>query len=180
MTNTNNIALCGPADTETICEIINESAMAYKGVIPADCWHEPYMPLPELRSEITKGVRFYGFKIDGQLVGVMGIQDVKDVTLIRHAYIRTKQRSQGIGRQLLEFVTSLTSKPILIGAWAAASWAVRFYQNNGFTLVDEVEKEVLLRTYWTISTRQLETSVVVVDQRWMNGAAREQMLASAK
>lgn len=153
-------------DIETACAIINESAMAYKGVIPADCWHEPYMPLEHLRSEIAKDVRFFGCRLDGQLVGVMGIQDVMDVTLIRHAYIRTQYRSQGIGRALLEHIVGLTARPILIGAWKDAVWAIRFYQKNGFDLLRPDEKNRLLDTYWTITARQREESVVLANSRW--------------
>ena len=123
------------------------------------------MPLPELESEIARGVRFYGYHLDGRLIGVMGIQDVKDVTLIRHAYVRAEHQSQGIGRALLEFTTKLTTRPLLIGAWKAATWAIRFYEKNGFTLVSEVEKNRLLRIYWTIPDRQIEESVVLTNQR---------------
>src|SRR3954471_19189185 len=136
----NAILLCLPADVPAIFDIINESAQAYKGVIPADRWHEPYMPMADLRREIDRGVRFYGYRIDGQLIGVMGIQDAKDVTLIRHAYVRTAFRSQGIGAKLLTFLNQLTDRPILIGTWKAASWAIRFYERHGFTLAGEPEK----------------------------------------
>jgi GNAT superfamily N-acetyltransferase len=153
-------------DVETIFEIVNDSARAYKGVIPEAAWHEPYMPTEHLRSEIAKGVRFYCCDVDGRTMGVMGIQDVKDVTLVRHAYVRSESRSQGIGRTLLESVTRLTARPVLIGAWRAASWAIRFYQNNGFTLLDEHGKTQALATYWTISPFQAEESVVLADRRW--------------
>jgi len=152
---------CESTELHTVWEIINESAQAYKGVIPDDRWHVPYMPLNELESEIKKGVRFYGYYIDEDLVGVMGIQDVKDVTLIRHAYIRTKQRGRGIGRALLRQVCGLSDKAILIGAWKAATWAIEFYEKNGFTVVDDAEKNRLLRTYWTVPDRQIEESVVL-------------------
>jgi len=155
-----------PADLPFVLEIINESALAYKGVIPPDRWHEPYMPLAELESEIDKGVRFYVCKVDDRMLGVMGIQDVKDVTLIRHAYVRREFRGQGIGRALLEYVNQLTNRSVLIGAWKAATWAVRFYERNGFTLVDEQEKNRLLRIYWTIPDRQVEESVVLVSTQW--------------
>ena len=149
-----------------IFEIINESALAYKGVIPTDRWHEPYMPMAELNSEIAKGVRFYCCRLDQRIVGVMGIQDVKDVTLIRHAYVRTKERRHGIGRVLLEHLNQLTARPVLIGTWKAATWAVRFYEKHGFTLVSDEEKNRLLRIYWTIPDRQVEESVVLVSPRW--------------
>ena len=159
------IAACTPADVPAINEIINDAAIAYKGVIPADRWHEPYMPMAELQAEIAKGVRFYGCTIDGRLVGVMGIQDVKDVTLIRHAYVRTAERRHGIGRALLTHLNGLTQRPILIGTWKAAAWAIRFYEKNGFRVVSEAEKNRLLRTYWTIPDRQVEESVVLADHR---------------
>ena len=159
------------ADLETIFDIINDSARAYKGVIPEAAWHEPYMPIDHLQSEIAKGVRFYCCDLDGRTMGVMGIQDVLDVTLVRHAYVRTESRSQGIGRALLDAVTRLTPRPVLIGAWRAASWAIQFYQKNGFTLLDEAEKNRVLRTYWTISDFQVEQSVVLADRRWLARAA---------
>ena len=160
------IASSQESDLPVVFEIINESALAYKGVIPADRWHEPYMPMAELKSEIAKGVCFYCCRLDGRIAGVMGIQDVKDVTLIRHAYVRTKERRHGIGRTLLEHLNQLTSRPLLIGTWKAASWAVRFYEKNGFTLVSDEEKNRLLRLYWTIPDRQVEESVVLVSPRW--------------
>jgi GNAT superfamily N-acetyltransferase len=150
-----NIANCTALELDTICAIINESARAYKGVIPADRWHEPYMPTSELESEIGKGVRFCGYRADGELVGVMGIQDVADVTLIRHAYVRTAWRGRGVGRELLAHLRGLAERPILIGTWKAASWAIQFYRKNGFVLVSEAEKNRLLQTYWTIPKRQI-------------------------
>ena len=162
---------CAPGDLPVIFEIINESALAYKGVIPADRWHEPYMPMEELKSEIAKGVRFYGCRLDGQMAGVMGIQDVKDVTLIRHAYVRTELRRHGIGRELLASMSQLTQRPVLIGAWKAATWAIRFYEKNGFALVSEEEKNRLLGIYWTIPARQVEESVVLADARWRGSAS---------
>ena len=159
------IGPCEPADVPAIYDIINDAARAYKGVIPADRWHEPYMPMEELESEIGKGVRFFGCRVDGRLVGVMGIQDVKDVTLIRHAYVRTRERRRGVGRALLEKLTSQTRRPILIGTWKAATWAIGFYEKNGFRVVSEDEKNRLLRKYWTIPDRQVEESVVLADHR---------------
>jgi GNAT superfamily N-acetyltransferase/ketosteroid isomerase-like protein len=153
-------------DLDTVFEIINDSARAYQGVIPAAAWREPYMPMDHLQSEIAKGVRFYCCDLEGRTMGVMGIQDVQDVTLIRHAYVRSQSRSQGIGRALLEFATRLTSRPVLIGAWRAASWAIQFYQKNGFTLLDEARKNRLLGTYWTISSFQTQESIVLADRRW--------------
>ncbi len=161
------IRAAGESDLATIFEIINDSARAYKGVIPDEAWHEPYMPMDHLQAEIGKGVRFYCCDLDGVTMGVMGIQDVKDVTLVRHAYVRTESRAQGIGRALLEAVSRLTSRPILIGAWKAAGWAIGFYQKNGFTLLPEDEKNRLLKIYWTISNFQVEQSVVLAERRWL-------------
>ena len=157
----NRIGPCTAADVPAIHEIINDAAQAYKGVIPADRWHEPYMPMADLESEIARGVRFYGYRVDGRLEGVMGIQEVKDVTLIRHAYVRTKARRHGIGQALLEHLNSLSQRPVLIGTWKAATWAIRFYEKNGFYVVGEEEKNTLLRKYWTIPDRQVEESVVL-------------------
>jgi N-acetylglutamate synthase-like GNAT family acetyltransferase len=165
------IAACEESDLPVVGEIINESAMAYKGVIPADRWHEPYMPFHELESEVARGVRFYAYRQDGIIVGVMGVQNVKDVMLIRHAYVRTRCRGQGIGRALLEFTNQLTTRPVLIGAWKAATWAVEFYEKNGFSLVTEEEKNRLLRTYWSIPDRQVDESVVLANQRWREQSA---------
>jgi len=160
------ISLCDAGDLPAIYEIINESATAYRGVIPADRWHEPYMPMAELQAEIGKGVRFYGYRADDRLTGVMGIQDVKDVTLIRHAYVRTASRGEGVGRALLIYLNQLTDRPVLIGTWKAATWAIRFYEKNGFVLLSDDEKNRLLGIYWTIPTRQVEESVVLADRRW--------------
>ncbi|HZZ19507.1 MAG TPA: GNAT family N-acetyltransferase [Opitutaceae bacterium] len=164
------IASCEPSDLPVVFEIINDSAQAYKGVIPADRWHEPYMPMAELMSEIGKGVRFYGYYGDGRLDGVMGIQDVKDVTLIRHAYVRSGCRGQGIGGKLLAHLGQLTDRPVLIGTWKAATWAIRFYEANGFALVGREEKDLLLRTYWSVPDRQIEESIVLADKRWRDRA----------
>jgi GNAT superfamily N-acetyltransferase len=161
-----SIAPCSDADLPQIFEIINESARAYKGVIPEDRWHEPYMPMAELEGEIAKGIRFFGARMDGKLMGVMGTQDVKDVTLIRHAYVRTASRRHGIGQALLEHLNKLTARPVLIGTWSAASWAIRFYEKNGFRVVSEAEKNVLLPKYWGVPQRQIETSVVLAGPAW--------------
>ena len=159
---------CTNADFDTIFAIINDGAEAYRGVIPADRWHEPYMPEEELRHEIQSGVQFWGWEEDGQFVGVMGIQDVQDVTLIRHAYVRTAQRSKGIGGKLLSELRTLTSRPVLMGTWAAATWAIKFYEKHGFRLVTPEEKNRLLKKYWSIPERQVETSVVLGDGRWFS------------
>ena len=160
------IRQCAGEDVDAMFEIINDAAMAYKGVIPADCWHEPYMSLEELKWEIGDGVCFWGFDDENGLIGVMGIQDKGEVTLIRHAYVRTGKRNQGIGRQLLRYLETTTEKPILIGTWADAVWAIAFYQNSGYRLLPIDEKNALLRRYWTISPRQIETSVVLAGAKW--------------
>lgn len=160
------ISPCRADDFAGIHEIINEAAEAYRGVIPADRWHEPYMSTAELESEIAKGVRFYGYYDGARLIGVMGIQDVKDVTLIRHAYVRAEAQGRGVGGALLEFLRTLTERPVLIGTWKAASWAIGFYQKNGFVLVGDEEKNRLLGVYWTVPPRQIEESVVLADRRW--------------
>ncbi len=123
------------------------------------------MPMAELESEIAKGVRFYCYWGSDRIVGAMGIQDVKDVTLIRHAYVRTASRRLGIGQALPEHLNRLTKRPVLIGTWKAATWAIRFYEKNGFRVVSEEEKNRLLRTYWTIPDRQVEESVVLAKRR---------------
>ena len=157
---------CGAADLPAILSIVNDAAQAYKGVIPADCWHEPYMPLDQLQQEIRDGIVFWGYESDGSLVGVMGIQDRGDVTLIRHAYVHTAQRRKGIGEKLLRHLEGMTEKPILIGTWTAARWAIRFYEKNGYRVLSRPETDRLLRKYWTIPERQIETSVVLANARW--------------
>ena len=158
------IRQCDDRDFEAIYEIINEAAQAYKGIIPADRWKEPYMPEEELIHEIEAGVQFWGFEEDGELLGVMGIQDVLDVTLIRHAYVLTAQQNKGIGGKLLSHLRTLSSRRILVGTWADATWAIRFYENHGFRLVTPEEKDRLLKKYWSIPDRQIETSVVLVEE----------------
>lgn len=159
---------CTDADVESIFQIINDAAKAYKGIIPGDCWHEPYMPREQLQWEISDGVCFWGFEDEKILIGIMGIQDKGEVTLIRHAYVRTDKRNQGIGAKLLRYLETTTDKPILIGTWADAVWAVAFYQKNGYRLLPTEEKNRLLRKFWTISERQVETSVVLADAKWLN------------
>ncbi len=151
---------------ETIYEIINDASIAYKGIIPEDRWKEPYMPKAELKIQITEGVEFWNFKENNEILGVMGIQHKQDVTLIRHAYVRTKARQKGIGGKLLNHLTSLTNNPILIGTWADASWAISFYKKHGFRLLAEREKNSLLKKYWSIPTRQIETSIVLASDNW--------------
>lgn len=154
---------CVSSDLDDIYTIINDAASAYKGVIPADRWHDPYMPMAELKKQIAEGVEFWGYHEGDTLIGVMGIQDRGDVTLIRHAYVRTSHRNKGIGKKLLTYLTTLTKKPVLIGTWADATWAIEFYKKNGFRLVDGEEKNKLLRKYWSIPERQVETSVVLAN-----------------
>jgi len=160
------IRVCKESDFNTIFEIINDAAQAYKGIIPQDRWHEPYMSLAELRAQINAGIIFWGLEHDGHLLGVMGIQDKGEVALIRHAYVVSRAQRRGIGKRLLQHLQSMTEKPILIGTWATASWAVSFYQKNGYTLVSEEEKNRLLRKYWSIPERQVETSVVLANPTW--------------
>jgi N-acetylglutamate synthase-like GNAT family acetyltransferase len=161
---------CEESDFEAMLALVNDAAQAYRGVIPADRWKEPYMPREELRHEIGAGVEFWGYEEGDELLGVMGIQQVQDVTLIRHAYVRTDCQRRGIGSQLLRHLLAMTERPTLIGTWAAATWAVRFYQQHGFRLVTPQEKERLLRKYWRIPERQVETSVVLADERWFASA----------
>jgi len=158
-------------DFEEIFSIINDAAIAYKGVIPPDRWHEPYMTKEELRAQIEDGVRFSCYVDNNEIIGVMGVQDKADVELIRHAYVRTKQRKKGIGSLLLQELINDAKKPILIGTWKAADWAVRFYEKHGFRLVEEEEKNRLLKKYWAIPDRQAETSVVLVDGKYKGSKA---------
>ncbi len=167
------IRQCAPADFEEIYEIVNDAAQAYKGIIPPDRWREPYMPREELRHEIREGVVFWGYEAQGQLWGVMGLQPVQDVTLIRHAYIRTAFRNRGIGGKLLSFLKTQTGRSLLVGTWADAVWAVRFYEKHGFRLVSPEEKNRLLKKYWSIPERQIQTSAVLADEKWFVVPTRE-------
>jgi GNAT superfamily N-acetyltransferase len=152
---------CTNADIPTIDTIINEAAVAYRGVIPDDRWHEPYMPRSQLLDEIAAGVEFRGWD-DGGLIGIMGLQRVRDATLIRHAYVQPAHQGHGIGGALLTAFAAQSTGPLLVGTWAAASWAIRFYERHGFQQVTPAEKDRLLDTYWRIPSRQRETSVVLV------------------
>ena len=147
--------------------VINDGAQAYQGVIPKDRWHDPYMTADYFKEEISRGVEFWILEQEDGPAGVMGLQDVGDVQLIRHAYVRTSLRNRGLGGNLLGFLLSKTEKPVLVGTWAAAVWAIRFYEKHGFTLLSLEEKDQLLRKYWTIPARQVETSVVLADPRWI-------------
>lgn len=155
---------CREDESETMLSIINCAAEAYRGVIPADCWHEPYMPAAELQSEIAAGITFEGYEVDGLLAGVMGIQPARNVALIRHAYVLPTYQGRGVGSALIAHLRAQTSRPILVGTWTAATWAVRFYERHGFHLVPEATKALLLSNYWTVSQRQIETSVVLAAQ----------------
>ena len=159
------IPRCTDPDLPAMLAIINDAAQAYRGVIPADRWHEPYMPAEELAAEIAAGVVFWGCENDGRLVGVMGLQPVQDVALIRHAYVATAARRGGIGGELLRHLIAQSDRPVLVGTWAAATWAIRFYERHGFTLVAPDEKARLLATYWSIPERQIDTSVVLALRR---------------
>lgn len=152
---------CSQADFEEILVTINDGAEAYRGVIPIDRWHEPYMTREELSNEILNGVLFWGYEQDGALLGVMGAQNVLDVTLIRHAYVRTSSRRCGVGGRLLAHLKAITQRPILIGTWADADWAISFYEKHGFRTVPGENKDQLLRKYWKVPARQIETSIVL-------------------
>ena len=160
------IRKCTDEDLPALYAIINDAAQAYKGVIPEDRWHEPYMPMQELNQEIRDGIQFWGYEAEGELIGVMGIQDKGDVDLIRHAYVKTSRRGRGIGSRLLRHLEQMTGKPILIGTWADATWAIRFYEKHGYRLLSRKDTEHLLRQYWSIPDRQIATSVVLANAAW--------------
>ncbi|MBA7641094.1 hypothetical protein ES703_48766 [subsurface metagenome] len=153
------IRQCQPQDIDRIYLIINEAAKAYEGAIPADCYPQPYMPMSELEQEL-KRVTFFGWEINGELVGVMGLESIKDTTLIRHAYVLPRWQRQGISTKLLGYVKELITTPrLLVGTWADARWAIEFYERRGFSLLPD--KDELLKIYWAIPQRQIETSVVL-------------------
>jgi GNAT superfamily N-acetyltransferase len=156
-----SIRPCRDDDRAAILAIVNAAAEAYRGVIPADRWHEPYMPWDELANEIAAGVAFWGYEEDGRLAGVMGFQSVRDVDLIRHAYVLPSSQRRGIGGALLWHLRQLSTRRILVGTWEAADWAIRFYSRHGFELVAPARKTVLLKTYWNVPDRQIEVSVVL-------------------
>ena len=155
-------------DFDTIYEIINDASIAYKGIIPEDRWKEPYMSKNELEIQINEGVEFWNYEENNEILGVMGIQFKNDVTLIRHAYVRTKARQKGIGGKLLNHLIDMAKTPVLIGTWKDASWAIKFYQKHGFKLLLGEEKNKLLKTYWNIPQRQVETSIVLASENWKN------------
>jgi N-acetylglutamate synthase-like GNAT family acetyltransferase len=160
------IRRCDEQDFESILTIINDGAQVYRGVIPADRWTEPYMSHEKLQHEINQGVVFWGYQDNGTLAGVMGLQQVQDVTLIRHAYVRSDSQKRGMGSRLLSHLRELTNDPVLIGTWADAGWAIRFYETHGFRMVSSEDKNRLLKKYWNIPERQVETSVVLADANW--------------
>jgi GNAT superfamily N-acetyltransferase len=160
------IRRCDEQDFASIWAIINDGAQAYRGTIPTDRWTEPYMSTEKLQLEIDEGVVFWGYEDQGTLTGVMGLQHVRDVTLIRHAYVRTGSQKHGVGSRLLSHLRELTRDPVLIGTWADAVWAIRFYERHGFRMVSAEDKDRLLKRYWKIPERQIETSVVLADPMW--------------
>jgi N-acetylglutamate synthase-like GNAT family acetyltransferase len=164
------IRRCEERDFELIWAIINDGAQAYKGIIPADRWAEPYMSREKLRHEIDESAVFWGYEESGTLTGVMGLQQVREVTLIRHAYVRSSSQKRGIGANLLAHLREMARGPVLIGTWADAVWAIQFYEKNGFQRVGREEKGRLLKKYWTVSERQMETSVVLADAKWRSAA----------
>jgi len=149
-------------DFEEVHAIINEAAQAYRGAIPADRWHEPYMPPEDLRREIASGVRFSVLEEGGRIIGAMGVQRVRDATLIRHAYVRKLAQGKGVGGALIGHLLENSPRPVMVGTWAAAQWAIRFYERHGFRLVPQEERDRLLTTYWAIPDWQREASVVLV------------------
>lgn len=160
------VRLCDEGDVPAILAVINDAAEAYRGVIPEDVWSEPYMPEHELREEIAAGVSFAAYVDDEGIAGVMGLQHVDDVSLIRHAYVRTARQRRGVGAVLLEHLRARTTLPLLVGTWRDATWAVSFYERHGFRVVPAADTPALLRRYWTVPERQIETSVVLGDARW--------------
>ena len=146
---------------EAIFAIVNAAAEAYRGVIPPDRWHEPYMPMREVEAEIEAGVEFWGYEEDGELLGIMGIQRLGEVDLIRHAYVLPASQGKGVGGALLQHLMQTAERPVLVGTWAAAEWAIGFYRRHGFEQVSPAEKDELLRRHWNIPERQIETSVVL-------------------
>lgn len=158
-----SIRRCTEGEREAIFEIVNAAAEAYRGVIPADRWHEPYMPMEELDGEIAAGVEFWGYEEDGELLGIMGIQPLGEVDLIRHAYVLPESQGRGVGGALIAHLLRSATRRMLVGTWAAAEWAIRFYRGHGFEQVSPERKDELLRAYWDIPERQVETSVVLAN-----------------
>lgn len=167
MTIPSQIRRARPDESGAVAALIEDAAAAYRGVIPPDCWHEPYMPLDDLVREIDDDVRFWLLEQAGRVVAAMGLQLVGDVALIRHAYVLPAQQRRGHGTALLTYLRERTERPMLVGTWRAAVWALRFYQRHGFSLLAEADAERLLRRYWTVPSRQREASVVLADARWL-------------
>jgi N-acetylglutamate synthase-like GNAT family acetyltransferase len=166
MVSERHIRAVGEEDLDEVLVIINEAAVAFRGAIPPDLWHDPYMSSENLRAALGEGVSFVGYERGGRLVGVMGIQDSGDATLIRHAYVRTDAQRSGVGGMLLKHLLGAAERPVLVGTWATATWAIAFYEKHGFRLVEPRQKDRLLQTYWDIPARQIETSIVLADERW--------------
>ncbi len=160
------IRRCHDSDFDRIYGLINDSARAYEGIIPDDCYKDPYMSRSELEFEIDQGVQFWCLEESEELLGVMGLQQMEDVTLIRHSYVLSSRRLEGVGGRLLSFLLKRSKGPILVGTWEDVGWAISFYEKFGFKLVSKIEKERLLRRYWSISDRQIEKSVVLADNEW--------------
>ena len=158
-----DIRPCRDDERAVVLGIINAAAEAYRGVIPSDCCHEPYMPPPVFDHEIAEGVAFWGYELDGELIGVMGVQPVRDVDLLRHAYVLTARQRHGVGAALITHLRRLSARRMLVGTWSAATWAIRFYQRHGFQLQTPERARALLKKYWTITDRQIETSVVLAN-----------------
>lgn len=160
---TGDVRRCRDEERGAILAIVNAAAEAYRGIIPQDCWHEPYMPVEELDGEIADGVQFWGCEAAGALLGVMGLQPVREVDLIRHAYVLPGRQRQGVGSALVAHLRAISRRPMLVGTWAAAEWAIRFYERHGFALVAPERKIALLQSYWRVPDRQIETSVVLAN-----------------
>ena len=157
---------CGLRDFDAMLDIVNQAAEAYRAFVPAEEWKDPYMPEEELRQDLAAGVRFVGWEQEGGLVGIMGSQPVCDVALIRHAYVRPEWQRHSIGSALLGELRRRTQQPMLVGTWAASSWAIRFYEKHGFHGVPDARREALLRRYWTVPEAQIAASVVLADVEW--------------
>lgn len=173
------VRVCGLADAGELLAIINAAAEAYRGVIPADRWHEPYMPADELAAELADGVAFSGIEAGGRIVGVMGLQPQRNIDLIRHAYVLPEWQGHGVGSRLLNHLCHDAKRPILIGTWAAAEWAIRFYERHGFACVARDDIAPLLRTYWNVPDRQVDTSIVLASPPLTNDATN-QLIANVK
>ncbi len=164
---------CTDKDFDEILAVINDGATAYRDVIPADCYHEPYMSKQDLRIALKEGITFWAKENDEAICGIMGIQNVDDVTLIRHAYVRTSQQRNGVGSKLLSHLLRLANLPVLVGTWRAADWAIQFYRQHGFEILSQEHMSEILQRYWSISERQIETSVVLAQRSWLKASGYE-------